>query len=130
MTRQEGNHLDEPVLLLRFPKNSPDKDFPKSFHLLVAMFALIHLLFLFQMLCNHPRIPQISFWLGKFGTQTLQFIMTVYAVTADPIVSPIIIISFGCGVYFLSLVEIALEMIIEMVRAPENAADHPAVALG
>ena len=78
----------------------------------------IHLLFAFQMLCNHPWIPQISFWLGKFGNQSLQFTMTVHAVTADPIISPIIIISLGCGVYFLSLVEIALEIIIEMVRAP------------
>ena len=50
--------------------------------------------------------------------------MTVYAVTADPIISPTIIISLGCGVYFLSLVEIALEIIIEMVRAPENGADR------
>jgi hypothetical protein len=29
----------------------------------------------------------------------------------------------GCVVYFLSLVEIALEIIIEMGRAPENGAD-------
>ena len=43
--------------------------------------------------------------------------MTVYAVTADPI-APIIIISLGSGVYFISLLEIALEIIIEMVRAP------------
>ena len=50
--------------------------------------------------------------------------MTVYAVTADPIISPIIVISLGCGVYFLSLVEIALEIIIEMIRAPENGADR------
>jgi len=76
------------------------------------------------MLCNHPRILQISFWLGKFGNQTLQFTMTVYAVTADAIISPIIIISLGCAVYFLSLIEIALEIIIEMVRAPENGADR------
>ena len=84
----------------------------------------IHLLFTLQMLCNHARIPQISFWLGKFGNQTLQFTMTVYAVTAEPIISPIIIISLGCAVYFLSLLEIVLEIIIEMVRAPENGADH------
>jgi hypothetical protein len=50
--------------------------------------------------------------------------MTVYAVTADPIVSPIIIISLGCGFYFLSLLEIVLEIIIEMVHAPENGADQ------
>ena len=92
------------------------------------MERVIHLLFPLQMLCNLPRIPQISFWLGKFGNQTLQFTMTVYAVTADPIISPIIIISLGCGVYFLFLVEFALEIIIEMVRAPENGADQAEVA--
>ena len=93
------------------------------------MERVIHLLFTFQMLCNHPRIPQISFWLGKFGNQTLQFTMTVYAVTADPIVSPVIVISLGCGVYLLSLIEIALEMIIEMIRAPENDADRTDAAV-
>ena len=92
------------------------------------MERVIHLLFIMQMLCNHPQIAQISFWLGKFGNQTLQFTMTVYAVTADPIVSPVMVISLGCGVYLLSLIEIALEIIIEMVRAPENDADHTEAA--
>ena len=92
------------------------------------MVALIHLLFHLQMLCNQPHIPRISFWPGKFGSQTLQFTITIYAVTANPIVSPFVVILFGCCLYMLALVEIALDIAVEMVRASDGHTDQPHTA--
>jgi hypothetical protein len=79
------------------------------------MVEVIHLLFGLKMICKHPKISCGSFWRGAFGSQTLQLTMTVYAVTTDPIISPIIVILFGCGIYAFTVLEIFIDIVIEIV---------------
>jgi len=52
--------------------------------------------------------------------------MTVYAVIAVPIVSPIIVVSLGFGVFALSIIEITVEIIIEEFLTIHGDADRHA----
>ena len=61
------------------------------------------------------------FLTGKFGSQTLQFTITVYAVSSESVVSPFMIILEVFGFYVLRFLEIKLEMAIEMARAADGA---------
>jgi len=63
---------------------------------------------------------------GRFGAESLQLTMTVYAVIAVPIVSPIIVVSLGFGVFALSIIEITVEIIIEEFLTIHGDADRHA----
>jgi hypothetical protein len=67
---------------------------------------------------------------GKIGSQTLQFTITIYAVSAEPVVSPLLVVLAACGLYVLGIAEITLDMAVEMARAGDGDADHPLPAEG